>query len=97
MGLLIGVEFGGLNKYPGNTIKQFMTAVILAKLLKEHRIVCGFASNNPSVLKIEPPLIVTKDEIDYFIKCLDDVLKDEKGEFSLALDSIINAGKAILE
>jgi putrescine aminotransferase len=96
-GLLIGVELGGLKKYPGDTIKQFMIAVILAKLLKEHRIVCSLASNNPCVLKIEPPLIVTKEEIDHFVECLDAVLKDEKGEFPLVLDSISNVGKAILK
>lgn len=95
-GLLIGVEFGGLKKYPGNAVKQFMMSVILAKLLREHRIVCSFASNSPHVLKIEPPLIVNKDEIDYFIESLDRVLNNEKGELSLAMDSIISAGKGMV-
>lgn len=95
-GLLIGVEFGGIGKYPGSAIRQFMIAVIMAKLLKEHRIICSFASNSPEVLKVEPPLIVNKEEIDYFIESLDKVLNNEKGELSLAMDSIINAGKGIL-
>ncbi|MDF2673418.1 MAG: patA [Clostridiales bacterium] len=96
-GLLIGVELGGIKKYPGSAVKQFMISVILAKLLKEHRIMCSFASNSPEVLKIEPPLIVNKEEIDYFIESFDNVLNDEKGELSLAMDSIIKAGKEIIE
>jgi putrescine aminotransferase len=74
-----------------------MISVILAKLLKEHRIMCSFASNSPEVLKIEPPLIVNREEIDYFIESFDNVLNDEKGELSLAMDSIIKAGKEIIE
>lgn len=96
-GLLIGVEFGGIAKYPGSTIRQFMIAAIIGKLLREHNIICSFASNSPEVLKIEPPLIVSREEIDYFIESLDNVLGDENGELSLAMDSIVSAGKSILK
>lgn len=62
-------------------------------MLNEYKIVCGFTTNNPAVLRFEPPLIVTKKEIDYFVESLDNVLKAENGELHLLIDGISNASK----
>lgn len=92
-GLLIGIEFGRLKKLHLKTIEQLMISTIISKMLNEYKIVCGFTTNNPAVLRFEPPLIVTKKEIDYFVESLDNVLKAENGELHLLIDGISNASK----
>jgi putrescine aminotransferase len=96
-GLFIGIEFGGLKKLHSAMIEEFMMVNIISKMLRNHKILCGFASNNPSVLKFEPPLIVKKEEIDYFISCLDQVLDEDKNEFSLAIDALVSTGKSLVK
>lgn len=92
-GLLIGIEFGRLKKLHVKAIEKLMISTIISKMLNEHRIICGFTTNNPAVLRFEPPLIITKKEIDYFIESLDAVLIAENGEFRLLVDSIVNTSK----
>lgn len=96
-GLFIGIEFGGLKKIHSTMAEELMMVNIISKLLKEYKILCGFAANNPSVLKFEPPLIVKKEEIDYFVECLDKLLDEEKNELTLAIDALISTGKGLIE
>jgi putrescine aminotransferase len=96
-GLFIGIEFSGLKKLHSTMAEEFMMVNIISKMLREYKILCGFAANNPSVLKFEPPLIVKKEDIDYFVKCLDKLLDEDKNELSLAIDALISTGKNIVE
>jgi len=96
-GLFIGIEFGGLKKLHSTMAEELMMVKIISKMLREYNIICGFASNNPCVMKFEPPLIVKKEEIDYFVDCLDKLLSEEKNEFTLAIDTLISTGKALIE
>lgn len=73
-----------------------MMSSILSKLLHDYHILCTFTSNNPSVLRFEPPLIVTKEEIDYFISSLDDLLNKEKNAFDLLVSSMANSMDGML-
>ena len=47
---------------------------VALQLMKEHRIVAQSAVNDPGVLKVMPPLVVGRDEIDRFVGALDAVL-----------------------
>lgn len=96
-GLFIGIELGGLKKTHSAIIEQFMMINIISKMLRKHKILCGFAANNPSVLKFEPPLIVNKEDIDRFIDALDYVLEENKSELSLAIDTLVSTGRNLLE
>lgn len=91
MGLLIGIEFGGLKKFRAKMIEKFMITAVISKMLNEHHILCTFTSNDPSVLRFEPPLLITRNEIDRFVESLDAVLNEETGEFQLLMDSVLNA------
>ncbi|MDD7794181.1 aspartate aminotransferase family protein [Clostridium sp. 'White wine YQ'] len=77
-GLLIGVEFEFLKKLRSKTTMEFFVGKIIGRLFKDHAILISIASNNPAVLKVEPPLTITKDEIDYFINALRETLSDDK-------------------
>ncbi|MBL4934175.1 aspartate aminotransferase family protein [Clostridium sp. YIM B02515] len=96
-GLFIGIEFGGLKKLHLPMLEEFMMINIISKMLKDHKILCGFAANNPCVIKFEPPLIVTKEEIDCFAEALDKVLDENKNEFVLAVDTLVSTGKNIIK
>ena len=96
-GLFIGIEFGSLKKLHFAMAEELMMVNIISKMLRKYRILCGFTANNPSVLKFEPPLIVKKEEIDYFIECLDKLLDEEKNRLSLAIDALISTGKGLVE
>lgn len=92
MGLLIGIEFGGLKtRFSEKTIKIIM-ATIVSKLLNEHNIITTVTGNCPSVLRFEPPFIVEKDEIDYFVDSLDRVIS----EMDSICNLIVNTTKNIL-
>ena len=95
-GLFIGIEFGGLKKLHSAKIEQFMMINIISKMLRKHKLLCGFTANNPAVLRFEPPLIVSEEDIDYFIVALDDVLDENKNEVTLAVDTLISTGRNIL-
>lgn len=93
IGLFIGIEFGGLKKLQFKMIEKFMISTIISKMFNQYHILCTFTSNDPTVLRFEPPLLITKGEIDYFVKSLDSVLQEENGEFQLLIDSVVLAAK----
>ncbi len=59
-GLMIGLVFG----------KEIKVSSLRAELLYEHKICTGNAKN-PSILRILPPLTITKKQVDYFFKKLE--------------------------
>lgn len=96
MGLMIGIEFSlGKNIIPKIVYESVMVTII-SELLKKHGIITGFTENNPSVLRMEPPLIVTKEQIDYFISCLDEVLERNNSMFKMVLNTIVEIGDNVL-
>lgn len=93
MGLLIGIEFkkpvsgildlltaGSINKIAD----EYVGALVAAEMLKRHRVITVYTLNNPNVIRLEPPLLVEKEQIDYVLNALEDVLSRNKSFFSLA-------------
>jgi acetylornithine/succinyldiaminopimelate/putrescine aminotransferase len=78
-GLLVGVEFepvAGLSAavVPRWARQQLFVQVIAAVLLRDHGFLtqaCGLA---PAVLRLEPPLVISRDEIATLLEALDAVL-----------------------
>ncbi|TYO95191.1 aspartate aminotransferase family protein [Desulfallas thermosapovorans] len=102
-GLLIGIELaqpGGLvdKATMGMASKlsnEYLGSMVAGELLNKHRIVTAYTLNNPNVIRLEPPLIVSKEEIDYVLNALEDVLKRHKGFFSFAATSAKTVLKTI--
>lgn len=61
-GLMIGVEF----PFPIKKLRQ--------KLIEKEQVVTG-VSSNPNVLRLLPPLNITRKETDHFIKAMQNILK----------------------
>lgn len=99
-GLLIGVEFtkpGGFADkltlgMASKLSDEYLASMVAGKLLNKHHILTVYTLNNPNVIRLEPPLIVTREEIDRVLNALDDILKHHKGFISFAASS---AGTAL--
>lgn len=98
-GLLIGLEFekpvkgfldhltlGSLN----NIAKEYFASLVAGELLNKYQVITAYTLNNPNVMRLEPPLVVEKKEIDYVLNSLEDILSQKRGFFSLAVSVLRN-------
>ncbi len=97
MGLLIGVEFkkpvgGLLDALTAGSInrvsEEYFASMVAADLFRKHHIITAYTLNNPNVMRLEPPLTVTQEQIDYVLNALEDVFKGDRGFFSFAASVI---------
>lgn len=104
-GLMIGIEFeppvkGFINRITGGVInklyEEFTGALVAGELLNKHRIITAYTLNNPNVIRLEPPLIVTKEDIDQVIEALEDIFTRYRGFMGMTLNAIKSAASSIL-
>lgn len=83
-GLMIGVEFnqltqGILNKVTGGKINQiaeeYMAALIAAELTNKYQVITAYTLNNPNVIRLEPPLIISREQLDHLVYALQDIFQ----------------------
>ncbi|WP_028308523.1 aspartate aminotransferase family protein [Desulfitibacter alkalitolerans] len=94
-GLLIGIEFqqeqSVLDKLTGGKVseltKEYTGALVAGELLNKHNIITAYTINNPNVIRLEPPLTVTYEELDYVINSLNKTFSSNKSVIKLALSS----------
>jgi acetylornithine/succinyldiaminopimelate/putrescine aminotransferase len=84
-GLMVGLEFNDFSNTLPIGLKQVVSMLdeklkgslcgfIGSLLLAEHNILVAFTEYNRNVIRLEPPLIITKDHIEIFIRALEDLL-----------------------
>ncbi|MHB1135289.1 MAG: aspartate aminotransferase family protein [Coriobacteriia bacterium] len=77
-GLMIGVEF-----YEPRVAKklsaEYLAASIAGLLLEDHGIITAYTLNNPNVIRLEPPLIVTDAQIDHLLESFEKVVRKHHG------------------
>ncbi len=100
-GLLVGMEFnpltgGILNKVTGGKINQiaeeYLAALVAAELMNDYRVITAYTLNNPNVIRLEPPLIVTREQLDHLVHALQDIFQKHQNMWKLVLAS----GKRII-
>ncbi len=101
-GLMIGLEFtqpkqdGLLNKLTRGTVgklaDEYLGAMIAGELLNKHQIITAYTLNNPNVIRLEPPLTVSYEQLDKLLAALDKIFANNKG-FG---DIVISSSKTIL-
>lgn len=77
-GLMIGIEFeayrGVLAALTGGRLaalsRQYTAHLVASELLEVHHIITAYTLNNPNVIRIQAPLIVERDELDYAARAL---------------------------
>lgn len=95
IGLLIGIEFkqpkGLLNTLTGGALssvsQEFLGSMVAGVLQNEHRIITAYTLNNPNVIRLEPPLIITQDQIDQAVKALEETFAKYKSLTSFTITS----------
>ncbi len=94
-GLLIGLEFadtgGLLDSLTAGMVnklsREFLSSMLGAEMLKTYRVLVLFTTNNPNVIRLEPPLTVSYEQIDYVVDCFDQLFKKQKSFMNFALKS----------
>lgn len=80
-GLMVAVELNDISRTMPIGLRQMISVLddklqgslcgfFGALLLKEHDILVAFTEYNRNVIRLQPPLIVTRDQIDYFISSM---------------------------
>lgn len=57
----------------GTSASIVATVFIMAELLNKHKLITHFTLHRGLTLRVQPPLIVTRDQIDYFLGSLDEL------------------------
>ncbi|MCR1897954.1 aspartate aminotransferase family protein [Irregularibacter muris] len=105
LGLLIGIEFeekqkGITNKITGGKMNQisenYMGSMIVGELLNKHNIISAYTLNNPNVVRFEPPLTISYEDIDYALSAIESVCKDNGSFLKLGLSTVKTAAKSII-
>lgn len=77
-GLMLGVEFYE-PKVAKKLSAEYLAASVAALLLQDHGIITAYTLNNPNVIRLEPPLIVTDAQIDHLLESFESVVKKHHG------------------
>ncbi len=91
-GLMIGLEFNqveglGDKLSMGITNKlsqEYMGSLVAGELMNEFKIITAYTLNNPNVIRLEPPLIVSREELEAVVDAFDKILSRHRGFFSVA-------------
>lgn len=95
-GLLIGMEFhlpekDVLDKISKGMVSQmgreYAGAFVAERLLNEYQVITAYTLNNPNVIRLEPPLTVTSEELDYVIASIKELTNKYDNFYRLALSS----------
>lgn len=85
LGLMVGVEFQDFSQtlplglrhmvsFLDDKLRGSLCGFVGSLLLKDHNILVAFTEYNRNVMRLEPPLIVTREQMDTLIAALDDIL-----------------------
>jgi putrescine aminotransferase len=101
-GLLVGLEFeqhvpGILDSISSGKISQltgeYFGSLVAGELLNKYRIISAYTLNNPNVIRLEPPLTVSKEAIDKVVGAIGEIL--EKSVSGVMINSIGSAVKSV--
>jgi ornithine--oxo-acid transaminase len=101
-GLMFGIDFarpkeGFKLKMAWDLLHKMNFAVfgqmIIIPLLQKHRILTQVAGYHTEVIKFLPPMIVTKDDMDWFLNAMEEVLADTQRVPGAAWDTVTNLAK----
>jgi len=82
-GFALKISFGLANKVSA----EYLGSMIAGELLNKYRIITAYTLNNPNVIRLEPPLDVTREQINTLLEALEEIFTTHKGFFSVAASS----------
>lgn len=105
-GLLIGVEFEEPTRGMMKTVtlgavnalsREYLAALVAVELILKSGVITAYTANNPNVIRLEPPLNVSYEDIDYALDSLDKALGRLKSFSGAALSSTGNMVSSIFK
>jgi len=87
-GLLLGIALN-TPRIPGANMDENLSAMMITRLLDKHGILTSYYDLDPTVIRFEPPLTVTKAQLDKALDAFDETLA--KGLIGLGLGFAKNA------
>ncbi|MDD4169606.1 MAG: aspartate aminotransferase family protein [Desulfotomaculaceae bacterium] len=96
LGLMAGIEFSQPEsrtlKVPMGLVnkisEEYLGSMVAGELFNKHRIITAYTLNNPNVIRLEPPLEVSREQINTLLEALEVILSAHKGIFSMATSSV---------
>lgn len=86
-GLMVGLEFYAPT-IGAELSRKYLPAMFGALLLRDHGIITAYTTNDPNVLRFEPPLTVTEDQLATAVDAVDAVCQE--------YDSFLDVAKTVL-
>jgi putrescine aminotransferase len=90
-GLMLGVEFYEPKMAKGLS-HEYLASSVAGLLLNDHHIITAYTLNNPNVIRFEPPLIVTDEQIDRMLDAFESVCRHHRG----VVGALAGLGRTIL-
>jgi hypothetical protein len=59
-----------------DSLEEMFCMRFVTKLSKDHKILSYVTANSSTVMRIQPPLIISKNEVDHFVKSFETVCED---------------------
>ncbi|MEW6171474.1 MAG: aspartate aminotransferase family protein [Bacillota bacterium] len=97
-GLLIGLEFAEGKKGLAHKLSfglldklsdEYLGSLVSGELLNKYRVLTAYTLNNPNVIRLEPPLVVTQEQIGHVLKALAEILERNRSFLGIAAKSFI--------
>lgn len=96
-GLMIGVEFSQPQLLPSkikSLLKEYFASLVVSDLKNEFKIITAYTLNNPNVIRLQPPLLVTEKHLDYVVQALDALC--QRGYTKALVGEGLKAGRRFL-
>jgi putrescine aminotransferase len=74
--------------------KEGFGGLIFPEMLKKG-VLTAFTLNNPKVIRFEPPLILTREQIDTVLAIFEETIKKASGPMGKIADAAVNIAKKI--
>ncbi len=103
-GLMIGLEFDEiknpiiqrvLSNSNSETLNEYIGGMIASELANSYQIITAYTLNNPNVIRVEPPLIISYEEIDHFVDALEKILAKKLSLSSMVMSTTKNLFKVL--
>ncbi|NHM27650.1 aspartate aminotransferase family protein [Desulfofundulus sp. TPOSR] len=104
-GLMIGLEFnqpGGLASkvtfgLASKLAEEYTGSLVAGELLNNYGIITAYTLNNPNVIRLEPPLCVTREQIDRVVTALEEIFKRHRSFMSMATSGVRTILKSLTQ
>jgi putrescine aminotransferase len=104
-GLMVGMEFNQPGSLAGKATfglvnklsEEYLGSLVAGELINKYHIITAYTLNNPNVIRLEPPLDVTREQLDTLLAALEKILSANKGFFSMAASGAKTILKSLIK